>query len=87
MLSGYFVKSIRCIYTIQALLLLCLWPFPVDNQREDPSWEYCGVAVAAVLKLTSNGSQTDWSEANEQCLEDVRWRLKTWLECFVVSTK
>lgn len=45
------------------------------------------MAVAAVLKLMSNDSQTDWSEANEQCLEDVRWRLKTWLECFMVSTK
>ncbi|KAF9890458.1 hypothetical protein FE257_005863 [Aspergillus nanangensis] len=85
LLSEFLVNSIRCIYTVQALLLLCLWPFPVEKQQDDPSWDYSGMAVAATLKLTSNDSQTKWPGSNELCVEE-SLRLKTWLGCFAVTT-
>lgn len=86
LLSGYLVNSIRSIYTIQALLLLCLWPFPVAKQPEDPSWDYCGMAVAATFKMGLDDSQSSWTDASEPPGDDAMWRLKTWLGSFVVST-
>lgn len=86
LLSEYLVSSIRCIYTVQALLILCLWPFPVAKQQDDPSWEYIGLAIAANLKLTSVDSQTNWPGSNHLLIvESVRQ--KTWLGCFAVSTE
>ncbi|KAK9247040.1 hypothetical protein V1506DRAFT_572216 [Lipomyces tetrasporus] len=87
LLSEHLFNSIRCIYTIQALLLLCVWPFPVKNQRDDPSWNYCGLAVAAALQMDLHESQGNWRpDASENSAEDMILRLKTWLGCFVVST-
>ncbi|KAJ8103699.1 hypothetical protein POJ06DRAFT_293524 [Lipomyces tetrasporus] len=86
LLSGYLVSSIRCIYTVQALLVLCLWPFPVANQLDDPSWEYIGMAIAANLKLTSDDCQTNWPGSNPLFIDE-SVRQKTWLGCFAVSTE
>ncbi|GAD96987.1 conserved hypothetical protein [Paecilomyces variotii No. 5] len=86
LLSDYLVASIRSVYTIQALLLLCLWPFPVEKQTDDPSWEYCAVAVAAVFKMGLDDSQTSWIDASEPPSDNLACRLKTWLGCFIVST-
>lgn len=86
LLSQYLVNSIRCIYTVQALLILCLWPFPVAKQQDDPSWEYIGIAVAAIVKLASNDSQTNWPGSNPLFIDE-SVRQKTWLGCFLVSTE
>ena len=49
LLSTYLSKSICCVHTIQALLLLCTWPFLVRNQNDDPSWATAG----SLLQLLS----------------------------------
>lgn len=85
--SSYLLNSICSFYTIQALLLLCIWPFPVNKQREDPSWEYCGMAVAAILKLAPDDPQRMWPSSTEASAETVTAGLKTWLGCFFVTTK
>ncbi|CAI7650248.1 unnamed protein product [Penicillium manginii] len=81
LLSEYLVSSIRCIYTVQALLILSLWPFPVAKQQDDPSWEYIGLAIAATLKLTSVDSQTNWPGSNPLLIDECE-RQQTWLGCF-----
>lgn len=89
LLSEQLFRSIRSIYTIQALLLLCTWPLPVTTQPEDPSWEYCGMAVAAATKM--NLCKADTRKLPEVSVssstDDTTLRLKTWLGCFLVSTR
>lgn len=70
--------------TIQGLLLICLWPFPVEHQREDPSWNLCNIALSATSGLeiptslrSKSGSLTD---------EEEQARCRTWLACFHVSS-
>lgn len=87
LLSEHLTRSIRSIWTIQALLLLCLWPFPVANQLDDPSWEFCGIAVAAALKMGLDECPVPWGESIRPTPVELTWRLKTWLGCFLVSTK
>lgn len=87
LLAGCLIKSIRSIYTIQSLLLLSLWPFPVRYQTDDPSWTYCGMAVAAALQLGLDEHQVPRrQDSSEVASEDADMRLKTWLGCFVVSS-
>jgi hypothetical protein len=87
LLSECVLIGIRDLYTIQALLLLCSWPLPVRNQRDDPSWHYCSLAVAAILQL-GLGESTGFSRLDrvQNLIGDAILRKKTWLACFVVST-
>lgn len=80
LVADHLVHSIRSIYTIQALLLLIVWPFPVLQQDDDPSWNYCGIAVSATLKM-------GFDDTNRNNMSDsMIQRTKTWLGCFAVST-
>lgn len=41
----------RLIAFVQALLLLCVWPFPYAQLRENPAWLYCGLATHMAMLL------------------------------------
>ncbi|KAL7621704.1 hypothetical protein AAE478_009031 [Parahypoxylon ruwenzoriense] len=76
---------------IQALLMLCVWPLPVANQREDPSWLYCGIAVNAALYMSLHRSglgagTTPSFHSVGVPSGTAHERTKTWLGCFYVST-
>ena len=86
LLSSHIVNCIRSVYTIQTLLLLCLWPLPVDNQKLDPTWNYCGLAVTGVMQMGLHTDSTRWTRSPDQNSSSMLVRLKTWLACFVVST-
>ncbi|KAI0419601.1 hypothetical protein F5X98DRAFT_68100 [Xylaria grammica] len=69
---------------IQALLLLCMWPMPVDSQPKDPSWLYSGITVNSALYLglhRAGPSSRDKSCPPESTVE----RVMAWLGCFYVS--
>lgn len=83
LLSEYFIRSIRCIYTVQSLLLLCVWPMPVMTQSDDPSWNYCNLAVSAVQQIGIRESLQNTGDIAPDSLV----YFKTWLGCFVVSTE
>ncbi|KAI0487770.1 hypothetical protein F4859DRAFT_269291 [Xylaria cf. heliscus] len=71
---------------IRALLLLCVWPMPVNSQREDPSWVYSGIAVNSALYLGLH--RTNLPQAS-RCKSGFPGtpleRITTWLGCFHVS--
>ncbi|CAM1506000.1 Fc.00g116370.m01.CDS01 [Cosmosporella sp. VM-42] len=87
LLSQHVLSSICCVYTIQALLLLCIWPFPVRHQDDDPSWGYSGLAVAATLQMRLHETGVGKSDDKPELADIVALRLKTWLGCFFVSTR
>ena len=47
LLKNEIVDTPLPLHKIQALLILCVWPLPVDTQPRDPSWLYCGMAIYA----------------------------------------
>jgi hypothetical protein len=83
LLSEHIVKTIRCTYTIQALLLLCTWPMPVSRQSDDPSWNYCNLAVSAVQQI---GIHEPVHAEGKRSAHSIAY-LKAWLGCFVISTE
>ncbi|KAI0449846.1 hypothetical protein F5B21DRAFT_517875 [Xylaria acuta] len=71
---------------IRALLLLCMWPMPVNSQREDPSWIYSGIAVNSALYL---GLHRPNSSQPSRCRSGFKGSplegITTWLGCFYVT--
>jgi Fungal specific transcription factor domain len=74
---------------IQALLLLCTWPFPYTAKILDRSWSYCGTATHIALELGLHRprhiSDFVWNVTVEE--ETLLTRRITWLACFIVNHK
>lgn len=91
MLRSEALRAPAPLSKIQALLFLCLWPLPVTNQREDPSWLYCGIAINAALYMSLHRSSpragaTPSFYSLGVISGSTHERTNTWLGCFYVST-
>jgi len=77
----------RSIETVQALLILCLWPFPVSTTFDDPSHSYSGIAVQMGLQLGLHCPTQTYSHlaVREGITADSDVKLTTWLACLVVN--
>ncbi|KAI0427544.1 hypothetical protein F5Y09DRAFT_315947 [Xylaria sp. FL1042] len=75
------------LQSILALLLLCMWPMPVEIQTKDPSWIYSGIATnsALFLGLHRTGSQPPPSGNNGLSGNPLE-RVMAWLGCFYVNS-
>lgn len=56
---------------------------PVMTQSDDPSWNYCNLAVSAVQQIGIRESLPAMGEMSSDSLV----YFKTWLGCFVISTE
>lgn len=72
--------------TIQALLLMCLWPFPIRRQREDPSWNLCNVAMSALSNFESTDTHRTQGKVVNSSWEHEQTHCKTWLASFHIHT-
>ena len=72
---------------VQALLILCMWPFAFSNQRSDPSFVYSGIAtqISLGLRLHRSAMDADYGKENGEHREDEQIRKTTWLACFIVA--
>lgn len=56
---------------------------PVMTQSDDPSWNYCNLAVSAVQQIGIRESLSTMGEMSPDSLTF----FKTWLGCFLMSTE
>ncbi|KIW25866.1 uncharacterized protein PV07_09002 [Cladophialophora immunda] len=76
------------VQTVQALLLLCIWPFRVSFLSDDFSYFYSTMATQIGLQLglhRSMGTHTYRHSWDVQPMPDQEVRLTTWMACFVVD--
>lgn len=72
---------------VQAILILCIWPFPFANQETDSSFIYSGIATQISLSIglhrpaVDTGFQIGASKRDG----DEQIRRTTWLACFIVA--
>ena len=87
LLSKQLIEPIRSLYSIHALLIYCLWPIPSRKQILDSSWNYCGFAVSAAIRMGLHQSDATWEyDFSQFSAQDIEIRRRTWLGCFIVST-
>ncbi|PWY68993.1 hypothetical protein BO94DRAFT_590574 [Aspergillus sclerotioniger CBS 115572] len=78
----------RHFETIQALLLLCIWPFPFQQTAHDPSPMYCGLATQLSYQLglhrPNQHMHWEYGATGSNYRVDLQ-RRKAWIGCFVVN--
>ncbi|RFU24632.1 hypothetical protein B7463_g11708, partial [Scytalidium lignicola] len=72
---------------IQALLLICSWPFPFGPIDTDPSWTYCGLATHYALRLGLHrpAHTADFRYDTVYDQETMMARQKAWIACFIIN--
>ena len=77
----------RSLRTMQALLLLCVWPFPFQQTINDPSPMYCSLAthVGYQLGLHRPSFRGDFDEQVTERTTSTCVDRKTWYGCFIVN--
>jgi hypothetical protein len=75
------------VETVQALLILCTWPFAFANQKTDASFMYSGIATQISLSLGLHRPTMDpeSKDATSDDCVDEKIRRTTWLACFIVT--
>lgn len=77
----------RSVEVVQALLILCMWPFPFESTLADPSFIYCGIAHRISLQIGLHRPSLSQEFSSKRVVlevdEDVR--KSTWLACYVVN--
>ena len=87
MIGKVVVNPPRSVETVQALLILCIWPFPFYSTLGDPSFVYCGIAtqIGLQLGLHKPGLSQEFSKRKEVLEIDDHVRNSTWMACYIVS--
>lgn len=77
----------RSLKTMQALLLLCVWPFPHQQTINDPSPMYCSLAthVGYQLGLHRPLHRSDFKDSAIRLTTSDLTDRKTWYGCFIVN--
>ncbi|KIW65452.1 hypothetical protein PV04_07711 [Phialophora macrospora] len=91
LLMNNLVAVIHDFRTIQALVVLCHWPNSGPRQSQDPSWQYCGVAVNAAMQMGLDQAHPEKIAPGFHGRFNVHQmsvysRHMTWLACFHIST-
>ncbi|KAF3935514.1 hypothetical protein ABW19_dt0200919 [Dactylella cylindrospora] len=79
---------VRSVETVQALLILCIWPFSCSSLNEDPSHIYSGIAAQMGLQLglhCHTQAHSHLSLVHHLMNRDDEVKLTTWLACYVVN--
>lgn len=77
-------------HTIQALLLLCMWPFPVDTQWRDPSFILVSLAKSAAMQngLHQPEKMQDFLRVKTQLgPEEFHEAVKLWTGCYITAER
>jgi hypothetical protein len=77
----------QSLETIQALLILCWWPFPFQATINDPSWTYCGLATHRALQFGIHRGRNHSDFVYNSKIDDATSFVyqKTWLGCYITN--
>lgn len=76
--------------TIQGLLLICYWPFPMDTIYKDPSIMFSGIIMQLAVQngLHTTGKRLDFARAPSGLNDDDEsFRARLWVYCKAVCDK
>lgn len=87
--SDLYAPQSRSLKTMQALLLLCVWPFPYQQSVNDPSPLYCSLAthIGYQLGLHRPRHLSDFNEDAAGVRIATVSERKTWYGCFIANQR
>lgn len=87
MALGSLFSMANLIPTIEAVLILCLWPTPINTMFKDPSHALAGTAMqlAMVHGLHIFGHEQDFVRQSIECAKsEVSLRFRLWIHCVII---
>ncbi|KAK4452231.1 hypothetical protein QBC34DRAFT_294192 [Podospora aff. communis PSN243] len=84
-LAALSIMTPRSLPTIQALLILCLWPMPYAAIIDDPSWIWSGIANQKALQLGLYRPLQRLIEYAKGDLQVAKSMQSIWMACVVVG--
>ena len=87
MVGPLVVNPPRSVEVVQALLVLCMWPFPFYSTLSDPSLCYCGIATSIGLQIGLHRPSLSQEFSSRKQVLDVgdHERKTTWMAVYVVN--
>jgi hypothetical protein len=87
MVSEITLKPARNVEIVQALLILCMWPFPYHTQLEDPSFIYCGMATNIGLQIGLHRPEFayEFNSKLDVLRSSHHTRRTTWIACYIIN--
>jgi hypothetical protein len=87
MIGKLVVNPPRSIEVVQALPVLCSWPFTFCSTLRDPLFVCCGIAtqIGRQIGLHRPGLSQEFSKRKEVLEIDEHVRNSTWIACFIVN--
>lgn len=77
-LSGTFIEPFHhSLESIQAIILICIWPLAVPRQVDDPTWNYCGLVTNAAVRMGIN--RLDLRREGSHLDKGLSIKNKTWM--------
>ena len=92
LISDLLSSSAQNLKDLQALLIVCEWPLEVGAHSDDPSLMHSGFLVHAALHLGLDKHEDEVLFGHRRAkqslaLYDRKYRWRTWLKIFQISTK
>lgn len=92
LISTLLSSPVQALKDLQALLIICQWPFEVGSQSEDPSCMHMGFVVMAALHLGLDKFEDEVLFGHRRAkqslsLYDPKYRRWTWMKIFQISTQ
>ncbi|EPS45759.1 hypothetical protein H072_136 [Dactylellina haptotyla CBS 200.50] len=81
-------SRVRFVEAVQAILILCVWPFTTSSLNEDPSHLYSGVAAQMSHQLglhCHTQNHTHLALSHEQLARTAEVKLTTWMAAFLMN--
>ena len=75
------------IQTIEAVLILCLWPIPINSMFKDSTHSLAGVAMQLALQngLHILGREQDFvRQSIDEARSEVALRFRLWVHCVII---
>jgi hypothetical protein len=81
------IAASGALETVQALLILCWWPFPFRAVVNDPAWTYCGIATHRALQFGVHRARHHSDFFYDRHLDEdaIIVHQKTWLGCYITT--
>jgi hypothetical protein len=87
MLGSILVGPIHELPPLHGIILLCFWPLAIPRQKNDPSWNLCGLLTNAGLQMGLQNSAVEGVFTLSRHEERERGiRAKTWMACVQINS-
>jgi hypothetical protein len=92
LISTLFTSPVQALKDLQALLIICQWPFEVGYQSEDPSLMHSGFVVNAALHMGLDKIEDEVLFGHRRAKHSLeyyglKYLRRTWMKIFEISTQ